>query len=205
VNGDPVATAAQPEDDHTAAGTRCFVTGNGAVGGGVGAADVDGGTTTLTSPAFDATNPETRVSYWYWYSNNQGSNPNEDSMPVQVSADGTNWVQVELISTNAGTWANRTFRVRDFVVGSASTRVRWVARDIGVGGSVVEAAIDDFQVIRYDCTVAVPGDLNGDGRVDGADLGVLLGSWGLAGASDLNGDGTTDGADLGQLLAAWTA
>lgn len=204
INADPVGTAAQPEDDRTPApGTRCFVTGNGAVGGSVGAADVDGGSTTLTSPPFDATNPETRVSYWYWYSNNQGSAPNEDSMPVQVSANGTTWVQVDLISTNAGAWTNRTFRIADFVAGSAATRVRWVARDLGTG-SVVEAAVDDVQVIRYDCTSFVAEDFNRDGRVDGADLGTLLGSWGLAGSTDLTGDGITNGADLAQLLAAWT-
>ncbi|MCA9284845.1 MAG: hypothetical protein KDA22_06515 [Phycisphaerales bacterium] len=45
-------------------------------------------------------------------------------------------------------------------------------------------------------------DLNGDGVVDGADLGVLLAGWG-GGATDLDGDGTVDGADLGVLLAAW--
>jgi hypothetical protein len=45
-------------------------------------------------------------------------------------------------------------------------------------------------------------DFNGDGQVNGADLGVLLGSWGLPG-TDLNGDGTTDGADLGLLLGTW--
>ncbi|MHC4976917.1 MAG: hypothetical protein ACYTF7_09985 [Planctomycetota bacterium] len=47
------------------------------------------------------------------------------------------------------------------------------------------------------------GDFNGDGFVNGADLGLLLANWGLAGAADLNGDGTTNGADLGLLLAAW--
>jgi uncharacterized membrane protein len=50
-----------------------------------------------------------------------------------------------------------------------------------------------------------PADLSpagGDGIVDGADLGVLLGSWGGPGA-DLNGDGITDGADLGELLGGW--
>lgn len=46
-------------------------------------------------------------------------------------------------------------------------------------------------------------DLNADGVVDGADLGLLLGAWGTSGA-DLNGDGVTDGADLGVLLGAWT-
>ncbi|HMN95859.1 MAG TPA: hypothetical protein PKC43_10970 [Phycisphaerales bacterium] len=49
-----------------------------------------------------------------------------------------------------------------------------------------------------------PADLNGDGVVDGADLGILLGGWGLGGDTDLDGDGITDGADLGILLAAWS-
>jgi hypothetical protein len=48
-----------------------------------------------------------------------------------------------------------------------------------------------------------PEDLSGDGSVNGADLGLLLGNWGNPGATDLNGDGTTDGADLGLLLGAW--
>jgi hypothetical protein len=45
-------------------------------------------------------------------------------------------------------------------------------------------------------------DLTGDGQVDGADLGLLLGSWGSP-QGDLNGSGVTDGADLGLLLGAW--
>lgn len=48
-----------------------------------------------------------------------------------------------------------------------------------------------------------PSDLNGDGLVDGADLGVVLGGWGQTGPGDLNGDGTVDGADLGLLLGSW--
>ncbi len=47
-------------------------------------------------------------------------------------------------------------------------------------------------------------DLNGDGSVDGADLGLLLSAWGSnQPEADLNGDGTVDGADLGLLLGAW--
>ncbi|MCA9285985.1 MAG: PQQ-dependent sugar dehydrogenase [Phycisphaerales bacterium] len=52
-----------------------------------------------------------------------------------------------------------------------------------------------------------PADLDGDGLVNGADLGLLLGAWGKClppCAADLNGDGTVDGADLGELLAAWS-
>jgi len=52
------------------------------------------------------------------------------------------------------------------------------------------------------------GDLNGDGVVDGADLGTLLAAWGPcpeAGPcpADLNGDGEVDGADLGIMLSQW--
>ena len=59
--------------------------------------------------------------------------------------------------------------------------------------------IEELGEIIPDCL----GDLNGDGLVDGADLGVLLGAWGGTGPADLNGDGTIDGADLGALLGAW--
>jgi len=49
----------------------------------------------------------------------------------------------------------------------------------------------------------IPADLNGDGVVDGNDLGMLLAAWGLRGPADLNGDGTVDGNDLGMMLGAW--
>lgn len=52
---------------------------------------------------------------------------------------------------------------------------------------------------------ARPGDLNGDGFVNGDDLGLLLGAWGTASAlADLNRDGIVDADDLGIQLANWT-
>ncbi|MCP4939282.1 MAG: hypothetical protein GY921_08865 [Phycisphaeraceae bacterium] len=52
--------------------------------------------------------------------------------------------------------------------------------------------------------IPCPADLNGDGTVGGADLGLLLAAWGTADpAADLNGDGNVDGGDLGLLLSAW--
>lgn len=47
-----------------------------------------------------------------------------------------------------------------------------------------------------------PADFNGDTKVDGADLAVLLGAWGSSGG-DLDNNGVTDGADLAALLGAW--
>jgi hypothetical protein len=51
---------------------------------------------------------------------------------------------------------------------------------------------------------ACPGDLDGDGSVNGVDLGIILGNWDTANPiSDLNGDGATNGLDLGILLGGW--
>ena len=205
VRVDPVGTTAQPEDDHTVNGTQCFVTGQGVVGGGAGAADVDGGITTLLSPVLNlAGKPEAIVEYWYWYSNNLGAAANADSMPVSVSNDnGATWALVESIATNNAAWAFRSFRVADFVTPTAQVRVRFVARDLDQG-SLVEAGVDDFRVVDIDCTAPVVGDLNGDGVVNAGDLSLLLGAWGSANASaDIDGDGIVGAGDLALLLSAW--
>jgi hypothetical protein len=52
----------------------------------------------------------------------------------------------------------------------------------------------------------IPGDLNCDGCIDQADLGILLTDWGCTGGGcpgDCDGDGDTDQADLGILLTHW--
>ena len=54
-------------------------------------------------------------------------------------------------------------------------------------------------------------DINLDGSVDGADLGLLLGDWGPCTGtgwgcrSDLDQDGTVGGSDLGLLLGQWNS
>ena len=206
VRVDPVGTAAQPEDDRTPTGTQCFITGQGVVGGGVGDQDVDGGSTTLVSPIYNLAGlDEPTLEYWYWYSNNAGSNPNTDSMPVEISNNGgTTWVPLETISTNNGAWTKRTWRVRDFVTPTSQVRVRFIARDLGAG-SIVEAGVDDLKITNVDCTANIVGDMNGDGVVNSADLGILLSSWGTSNPlADLDGNGTVDSADLGILLSAWS-
>ncbi len=55
------------------------------------------------------------------------------------------------------------------------------------------------------CEPCPSADLDGDCKVTGSDLGLLLAAWGSANAdADLNNDDTVDGADLGLLLAGWT-
>jgi hypothetical protein len=48
-----------------------------------------------------------------------------------------------------------------------------------------------------------PSDLNGDGIVNGADLGILLAAWGSTGPADLDQDGSVGGSDLAVLLGNW--
>lgn len=61
------------------------------------------------------------------------------------------------------------------------------------------------QIENYEPCSSIPADLNGDMVVNAADLGLLLGGWGVGSSTgDLNGDGNTDSADLGLLLGAWT-
>jgi hypothetical protein len=58
-------------------------------------------------------------------------------------------------------------------------------------------------------TPTLPGDLNGDGVVNAADLAMLLGSWGPCRncsncIADLNDDCSVNAADLAVLLGNWT-
>ena len=68
-----------------------------------------------------------------------------------------------------------------------------------------DPALDpDFDGRLADCSTSV-GDINGDGRVNGADLGLMMGAFnGTEAAFDLNHDGIVNGADLGLLLSHWT-
>lgn len=50
-----------------------------------------------------------------------------------------------------------------------------------------------------------PGDFNGDGQVNGPDIGFFLTQWGQPGGpADLNGDGIVNGSDAGILFSCWT-
>ena len=60
--------------------------------------------------------------------------------------------------------------------------------------------------IVFDLPPSPPSpDLNGDGVVDSADLGLLIAAWNDIGVNpaDLNLDGVVGPADLGMLIAAW--
>ena len=154
----PNGTAAQPEDDNSPVGGICWVTGQGAAGGGLGDNDVDGGSTTLNSPIIDlstASNPV--ISYFRWYSNDQGGSPNADVFEIDISNDGgSSWTSVEVVGPGgpgtSGGWIQNEILVSDFVTPTANVRMRFIASDLG-DGSIVEAGIDDFRVRDIECMV----------------------------------------------------
>jgi len=204
---DPQATAAQPENDASPVGVLCWIT-DGRSGSSSGQYDIDGGSTTLTSPLFSALPPPaTRVSGTYltysrWYSNNTGTGANSDSMPISISRDnGATWVLLEDCTQNAAAWVRKQFRIQDFVSPSASMRLRFVARDLGTG-SIVEAGVDDVLVEVFGC--ARSGDFNQDGGVDGRDVEAFFLAW-EAGEPDADFDenGGVDGGDIEEFFLAW--
>jgi hypothetical protein len=204
---DPVGTTAQPENDVSDPGTLCYVTG--ASGGAVGANDIDGGATNLTSPTFSlAGSTGANVSFYRWYSNTQGDNPASDTMVIAISSDnGSNWTTIQTLgpsTNNNGGWIQSSIDLSAFpsVARTATMKLRFTASDLGAG-SIVEAAVDEVVVTTRNCTSPTNGcgtsDFNGDGDF-GTDADIesffacLAGSCCptcFAGGSDFNGDGDT--------------
>jgi len=163
---DPVATEAQPEYDHTPApGTLCWVTGNAAPGQPGGTNDVDGGSTTLYSPVYDLTSAiVAKGKFWRWYSNDMGNDPNADTWVVQVRNNGGTWTDVERTQTHQDRWrfvGSDLFALYGASLGQV--QFRFIASDAGTG-SLVEALIDDFDLLYTSHQVDAPEAVTGPAR-----------------------------------------
>jgi hypothetical protein len=157
----PVGTAAAPDADFTSPpGDYCFVTESANPGDPLGEADVDGGKTSLLSPVYDlgSGGPYESViaRYRRWYSNGLGATV-DDTWRVYVSNNaGSDWSIFETESVGNPSWQ----LVSADLIGTFATpdqiQFRFVAEDQG-GGSIVEAGIDDFEIIAIsEEVVAVP-------------------------------------------------
>lgn len=140
--------------------------------------DVDDGTTSLISPMFDLTQGKGRISYARWYSNNTGDDPNNDVMEIYISSDGgANWTLVETVGPTqqaGGGWFQYSFWVDDLIVPTDQMRMRFDASDLS-SGSVVEAGIDDFRVMVFDCAVPyICGDADCNEIVNISDAVYLI-------------------------------
>ena len=73
---------------------------------------------------------------------------------------------------------------------------------------ILDGVSDDLDGdgVPDDCATACAADFDGDGDVDGGDLGSFFVQWGECADdcdADFNGDGTVDGVDLGVMLQSW--
>ncbi|MBI65841.1 MAG: hypothetical protein CMG64_06080 [Candidatus Marinimicrobia bacterium] len=182
---DPVATfnddgyQLQPEDDYSINGIYCLITGNGFENGNGGFDDVDNGRTTVYSPIINLSDFETVViSYAYWYTNNIGDNGGNDLWQVLVSNNGGNSWQDLHISSNSNTdWERKKIILLNDL--TDSMQFKFIAEDIaypgddGSGGSLVEAALDDF-LIEYVGPAGVLGDINNDEEINVLDVVLLV-------------------------------
>lgn len=176
VRVDPIGTVnggvpAQPEDDNSNPGTMCYVTGQGVVGGGPSAADLDGGPTVLRSPSIDLSAPNSvfAISYARWLYSSGG-----DQMVVEISNnDGATWTAIETITgTTTGAWITQTWNPAAFLPLTAQMRIRFRVSD-NPNNSVTEAGVDDVFVYQRLCTppaACLRGDVNGDLAVNGGDI-----------------------------------
>ncbi len=146
--GDPVGTVnggtqAQPEfDNPLGTGVNCYFTQQGAVGGAVGSADLDGGPTILTSPTFDMSSGDGEISYAYWLYNDD----QDDSLVVELSSNnGSTWVVARTYTGLQGGWNYGTVSVGAFLTPTATVRVRFRVAD-NPNNSITESAIDDVCV-----------------------------------------------------------
>ncbi|MBN2446660.1 MAG: hypothetical protein JXO22_08040, partial [Phycisphaerae bacterium] len=199
-----------PPTDHD--GSRwCYVTANRA-----GDADVDEGSTILTSPPFDMQRGGV-IHYAYWLNDMpEGEIGREDSMKVEVSTDeaGLTWKTVRTYTVASALWRTDQIPVGQEISASPIVRLRIVVADKSPG-DVIEAAIDAVQASRFICTAGT-GDVDCDGiiGVDDVDAFVLaiVNPPGYAAAlpacdrllADCNGDGMVDIFDVDAFVALIT-
>lgn len=162
-----------PQYDFDGSG-HCFVTDNSSANNCN--SDVDNGNTYLISPAFDLTDTETIFRFALWYTNGFGDDPYNDIFNVWISAnDGADWTIVETIGPiSAPEWLNLWYIVNDFITPTDQVRFRFDVSDLNQG-SIVEAAIDAFEIVGWECDPTGIAD-----EIDGIDLPVdfaLIGSY----------------------------
>ena len=208
---DPIGTVngaipVQTENDQVGMGTICWFTGQGVVGGGNAAADVDGGPTTLTTPTYNVTaNAPISLNYTAWVYNDDFGTSSADQLRIQSSTDGgATWTTVRSIGTTNSAWEGFS----DVTVSPTGTMtIRFLASD-NPNNSTFECALASFKLTVGICesAPACPADFDRDGSVTAADLASLLGAWGNPGGiQDLNGSGSVDAGDLAILLGEWGA
>jgi hypothetical protein len=205
-----------PPSDFDGSG-QCWLTDNVA-----GNSDVDGGNTVLTSEVFDlSAMQDPKLTYARWYHNTFGDSPAADIFVVEITDNGSTWVNLETVGPAgaevSGGWFERSFFLKDVISLTSTVQVRFNASDLGAG-SVVEAAIDALRIDDVDECPLVGGpcgDFDGDGDVDLVDFASLSQCFGGANNppagtcppgvdADCDDDGDVDLSDFAEFSQNFT-
>jgi len=200
---------ADPASDFDGSG-RCWLTDNVDDN-----SDVDDGTTTLTSPALDASAGNTTLSFAMWY-NNAGNSTVDDSMSVQASNNnGGSWTTILTLApgdpNTGGGWNTYEFDLDSiFASPSSQVRIRFNVADTG-GGSIVEAGVDNIRLEQRSCEDVAAGCNDADlsepyGVLNFFDVSAFLSAFNSANPdADFNGDGSFDFFDVSGFLSTFNA
>lgn len=148
----------QPEDDHSATGTLCFVTD--ARGGAWSSYDVDGGVTSVVSPAFDWSDRSgvAAISFHAFYFD---YTPTDDTLRCAISNDdGATWTDIRTVNgTELNAWnAHKVYVENERIPFTGQMRFRFQMEDINTFTTCAEAAIDDIVIKVNDCFTADVAD-----------------------------------------------
>ncbi|GAA2805762.1 metallophosphoesterase [Crossiella cryophila] len=148
--GDPAETTSTKSNQVKQSGTppsgaNCLVTA-AAAGSTYGANDVDGGTTTTTSPAITLPAGKSTLSFAYNFAHDD-SGP-DDHLRVQVVDGATATTVFEKAGATANLAASWQQATADLSAYAGRTvRVRVVAADVGAT-SLIEAQLDDLKIVN---------------------------------------------------------
>jgi hypothetical protein len=156
--------------------------------------DPDVRRTSVVVPVGDELGPfVVRTGVFDQYTSDRGFYPR--SIELVYTVDGGREVAMEMDWSGNSVWRGEIPAVDPCSLVTYFVRAEDRAGNVGVGVTV------DFETAGTCGSIA---DLNGDGLVNGADVGLLLAQWGGPGTADFNGSGTVNGADLGIMLVEWT-
>jgi V8-like Glu-specific endopeptidase len=166
----------------------------------------------LTTPALDCTGlTGTRLRFWRWLNVEQ---PTYDHARLRISTNGSTWTTIwengsEITDSS---WTQVEYDISAIADGQATVYLRWVMGTTDGSWQYSGWNIDDVEIWAYPPIPDIPGDLDGDGDVDLADLSQLLTAFGACtgdpgydAAADIDGSGCVDLADLSALLTNYGA
>jgi hypothetical protein len=195
---------ADPPSDSDGSG-HCYVTGNSS-------GETLTGTTVLTTPPYDISQPGT-LTYDYWlkvWGVGNGSTSGGDALRLEyaTNAGGTNWTLVRNHNTVSSVWNAEVLQIGTGgdIPSSPTLRFRFSGLEAQFP-TPFEVGIDSFQITAgTTCApVACLGDANGDSTVDVNDISFVLFRLGDPCAApgcdgDANGDGVVDVNDISYVL-----